>query len=252
MYSGDVPRIYFNEILREELMYTLEEIINATQDAPRKQRERTAFMQLWQLLADAELNIDVNTELDFRYFPNFDGLCKLLKEIGINPNKIKLVIDNEESTFSEAQRYSFGKIKQADSTNVIQLRLSDFISGFIGRMMYAISADPSMLEDKVVDIGKLAENDLISKRLLSSEWFDIDEKKFNLYCLICRALFEEHQHHWTIMTTSYADQVVLFSSLIKYFAYLQDFKSYKTIKSNKHSEYFNSLCCEELSKHYTL
>jgi len=238
------------EAFQEELLNTLEEVIYSTRNIPRKEREHSAFLQLWHILTAAVLDVNVNSEVDFRYYPNFDGLCKLLIEVDINPNRIKLVIDNEDNTFIEAQRYSFGKVKQADSKNVIQLRLSDFLSGFIGRMMYAISTDPLMLEDEVTDIRKLKENDLSSKRLLSPEWFDIDEKKFELYCLIYKALFEEHQHYWTIMTMSYADQMASFCSLIKHFAGFDDFKSYKSVSAIMHSEYFNSRCCDALLDHY--
>lgn len=239
------------EELRKRLINTLDIIIEATHNIPRKERELIAFSQLRRILTDSKLNISINTKLDFRYFPNFDGLCSLLQEIEIKPQKIKLVIDDEEKTFIEAQRYSFGKTKQANSKNVIQLHLSDFISGFIGRMMYAISNDKSMVEDSIADIRNIYENDLESKRLLSPQWFAVTDEQFELYRLVYKALIGMHQHYWTIQTMSYADQAVSFCSLLKHFAAYDDFAAYQRIEPEMHSEYFNARCCEELDSHYT-
>lgn len=247
----DVESSLTVEDLRKQLLFTLDAIINATKDIARKELECAAFRELRQILVDSKFDVNVSRKLDFRYYPNFDGLCSLLYEIDINLRQIKLTLDNEEKTYSEAQGYPFGKIKCANSKNVIQLHLSDFISGFMGRMMYALSNDSLIREDKITDIRSIGDNDLIRKRILSPQWFDISEKQFELYILVYKALIENHQHYWTIMTMSYSDQVVSFCALIRYFAGFNDFSSFKSVKPNLHSEYYNSQCCDDISKHYS-
>ncbi|MEG0327984.1 MAG: hypothetical protein RR631_05845, partial [Erysipelothrix sp.] len=230
-------------ITEDTLIQSINTVLEAIKDIPRKRREYLAFENLAQLINDSELNISPSQKIDFRYYPNFDGLTLLLNELSIKQSRIKLTIDEEDSTFNEAKSFSFGKLNQADSKNAIQLHLSDILSGFLGRMMYAISNDASMKEDHINEITDVFKNDLTTKRILSPSWFELDKNQFELYQLIYNALVINNQHHWSLLTLSYSDQILSLFELFKYIGSFPTYDSFKNITVDAHSENHNSWCC---------
>ena len=155
-------------------------------------------------------------------------------------------MDREEKTYQTGLQFGFKKITQVESDQNIQVRFSDWISGFIARMIYAIQNDQNMLEDKIERIEDIGNNDLSTKRILSKEWFELDEKQFELYILINNSFIIGHDYYWTTMTTVNCDQAILFFSLIRYFASYESFESYNSINSELHSEHYNSQLLNEL------
>ena len=238
------------EEFRELLLHQITELLRVIEDIPRKPKEKTAYQEICFILKSINIELGDGKRCDFDYSPNFKGLINLLKEIGIPFQKVNLSIDQEEKTFQTAERYSFNSIKQQKSHNSVYIRLSDWISGFIGRMMFALSNDSSIQEDRLEKFEDIRKNDLTTKRILSSKWFEIDKERFELYHLIYKTLIVQQEHYWTTMTLSYCDQTVMFYSLIRYFASYQTYEDYCKIESQMHSEYYNTACCEELQKCY--
>lgn len=232
--------------LKQQLLFNLEKIISAIEQIERKEREKRAFQELYQILEYASLDINIKEKYDFSYYPNFEGLCRLSQELSIPVNKINLVIDREEKTYQAACAFSFHRISQADSCNSLQLRFADQLSGFIGRMIFSLYADENIKEDEITDICQLEKIDLATKRVLSPVWFDITKPQFELYTLIYNVLVLKHQEYWTTMTTSYNDPLISFFSLIRYFAQYQSYEDYKKVKCEAHTENYNNLCCSEL------
>lgn len=252
------PRKLIEAIFNEEsttktiidiLRSTLSEIIRKSKGVVRKEREIEAFKQTIYIIDNYVDFLHLQEKYLFPYSPNFDGLINLLTELRINPRKCKLTIDREDKTFSAASKMPFGHVKQADSINSLPLHLSDLIGGFIGRMMYCLSNDPSTIEAEYLDDG-LNDVDFDRKRLLSPQWFNLSEQDYQIYLLIYKSLILEHQHYWTTMTLSYCDQIVRLYSFLRYIASYKLFADFQKITIDMHSEYFNSACCRELEEHY--
>lgn len=238
------------ESFRDELLNHLEEVIYAIKDIPRKEREYRTLCQMHMLISLVRLDGTIRTKYDFIYFQNFDGLNRLLGELKISPQRVNLVIDQEENTFYAAQRFSFKSVRHANSANSIHVRLADHLCGFIGRMMHALMDDKSVKEDPVTKIDRLCENDLERKRLLSSEWFNLKAEHFSLYKLVYRVLVLQQQAHWATMTWSYFDQVSVFYSLLRYVASYERYEDFIKNTPEMHAEYYNSACCQELEHAY--
>lgn len=237
-----------NEIL-QALRETVSEVLKAIEGIQRKEREIVIYEQLQIVLNDPELNFRIDKSIDWIYYPSFEGLYRLLNEKAISPKSVKVVIDREEETYNAAKQFPFAKIKTSDSKSSIQIRLSDLLSNFVGRMIYSIHGDDRMQEDRVTDIATLSNNDLASKRLLSNDWFNIDEDKFNLYRLMAKVVVENQPNYWSVMSWSYADDAAYFFSLLKYLS-TYSYSEFKTIDPQLHAEYVNELCCSELEQHY--
>lgn len=238
-------------IFQNELLNHFERVIDAIINIERKQRELPMLKDLYSIISSFTFDNEIYEKYDFIYFQNFDGLIKLLNELNISEKKVNIIIDNEEMTFQAASLYPFHTIKQVDSKNVIQIRISDHLCGFIGRMMYALLNDNSIKEDTISNIELIKKNNLIDKRLLSCEWFDIQLKHFQLYKKIYEVLIVQQEHYWATMTWSYSDQMVMFYSLLRYFSSFKSYSEFKKYSSQEHTEFYNSSCCNELEKHYS-
>lgn len=236
----------FKKILLKHLRCVLSE----TKDIKRKQREYPALKQLYEIINKSKIICTSDNEYEFSYILNFSGLSKLLNELGIRNSEVSLVIDNEEKTFQTAQDFGFNSIQQVDSKDNIQVRLSDWISGFIGRMIYALQNDTNMLEDEINCIEDVAQNDLSTKRILSKEWFEIREKQYDLYLLLYNSFIIGHEHYWTTMTTANCDQAILFYALLRHFASYETFEKYSTVEPAMHSEFYNTRLLAELEEYY--
>lgn len=232
------------------LIMNLNVILKTIDTIPRKTAEKEAIKQLLFILSQTEIVIGEEKKFNFAYFINFDGLEKLMEEMHIDIGTIRLIIDQEENTYLNALEYPFAEVFQADSAVNLQIRLCDWISGFIGQIMYAIFHDNTMLEDSVEDIRRIGENDIERKHLLSKEWFELSESQFELYKYIYEIIIVRHQYYWTNMTLSYGDAASCFFSLIRYIASYKGYEEFRKVCLELHTEYYNSYCCEDLKRHY--
>ena len=223
------------ENFKKELINLLNIVIAEIRYIKRKQIEVGALSQLKFLLESSYFtNISPVCTLNFSYVPDFEGLSRFLIKLNISKNDVNLLIDEHTQTYNEACRYDFFYVNQMNSKNSIFLRMSDFLAGFIGKMIYGIQNDSSFREEKILNTADIMQNDLATKRILNSNWFSIISNKER--CNIYYPLF--------------IDQIIEFESLLEYFSSYSNFDSYNIISSELHSEYCNTTTCEKLEKFY--
>ena len=233
------------------LIAELKNIINKTSCIPRKSREVEAFKSLILILGNVgNANGVVENRYPFEYRRSFDGLYLLLTEKRISIKTTEIVLDEEINTLKASQLYDFERTKGLKSHQSIELRLSDWIAGFVGRMIVALNSDNG-LNEHYESREELNEKDIISKHLLSYEWFDINNDTFDLYKKAHQVYILDHEsEYWAAMTGSFFDSTVLFYSLLRYFGSYSDYNSYKSVSCEMHAEYYNSCACDELSRAY--
>ena len=156
----------------------------------------------------------------------------------------------EANTFKAAQEYKFGRVKQRKSDCSIQLRLADLLSGFIGRMIYAMTHDESTREIALEDYSTIDIEDIKKKRLLNPKWFELTERHFDLYKLIYQVLIEQHSHYWTTLTLAYNDDALCFYALLRHVADYPTYQDFIAVPAELHSEYYNSRAVDELAEYY--
>lgn len=235
---------------KELLQFNFECIIKEIDGIKRKDMELVAYQNILYVLKHSFICELPKKEYEFQYFINFEGLRNLLDEKNIDMEFVNIVIDEEQNTYEASQNYRFQSVRCGKSHEIIELRLSDWIATFIGRMIYGLYNDEGMAEDVVTDIRKIGENDLASKRILSENWFDINEQQFDLYHLIYNVLIIEQTDYWATMTMSYLDNCLRFYSLLRYFSKYDNYEMYRKTDVKCHSEYFNSACLMELQRAY--
>lgn len=235
----------------DTLLDTLTAFVDASYGVTRKKRSTEALQGMIFIVKQMDFNVQFGTKTDFQYHLNFEGISNLLKELRINPKDVKITIDNEERTFLASQEYKFGKVKQGRSDSSIQLRLSDFLSGFIGRMIYALKHDEIAQERELKDYREIDLEDIRKKRLLAPQWFELKESHFEMYMLLYEVLIVQHEHYWTTLTSVYSDDTICFYSLLRYIASYQTYTKFIATPANMHSEYYNSGAVEELDDYYS-
>lgn len=238
------------EVLRSTLLETLDSIISASSGVARKEKSTMAFQEMKTIVESIDFQVVLNPKTDFEYSPNYEGLSNLLGELGIHSKDVKITIDAEENTFKAAQNYNFGRIKQGKSESSIQLRLSDYLCGFIGRMLYGLKHDRAAQERELTDIYNIDIVDIRQKRLLSPQWFDMEKSSFEMYKLLYKTLIVQHEHYWTTLTTTYSDDTISFYSLLRYIASYQTFEEFNSVPAAMHTEYYNSCAVDELAEYY--
>ena len=117
-------------------------------------------------------------------------------------------------------------------------------------MLYALKNDENNREKVLEDISKIDLDDIKKKRLLSSEWFDLRKRHFDMYLLLYRALIVQHEHHWTTLASVYSDDVICFYSLLRYFGSYKSFESFKEVSPELHAEYYNSHAIGAMENYY--
>ena len=236
--------------LKKQLLNSFKIILPVIKKIPRKPKEYAAFQQLYKIIRDSSMLVTSSNTIDFSYYPNYIGLSLLLNEMNIAPSNVSIVLDNEEKTFEASNDFNFKSVVQADSNEIIQLHLCDIISGFIGRIVFALFNDKNMTEDPLEKIDDVKKADLIRKRILSANWFKIDRTQYELYLLLYRVFIQNNTHYWATLTSNYGDHASCFYSLLRYFSSYESFDKFSTVSLQMHAEYFNYECVQELEKHY--
>lgn len=238
------------KLFQKELLNHLEKAIYILEGIERKEREIPALKHLYRIVACYNFDKCIALKYDFVYFQNFDGLKNLLTDLKVSLHKVNLTLDNEEETYRAASNYGFNSIKQSNSLHSIQIRVADHLCGFIGRMMHALMDDKLIKEDPVNDINRLSENNLSEKHLLSPDWFNLQQKHFILYKQIYKVLIQQQSFYWSVMAWSYADQVSMFYTLLRYIADYDSFNDFKKKTPEEHTECYNLCCCNELERQF--
>ena len=238
--------VAFVECIKHQLCV----ICSAIKNIKRKEREYENYTQMLELLNLFDVNITDEKKFNFTYIPNFIGLTNLLGKINIDISNVNIYIDEEDKTVEAAKKFAFNTIESVNSVECCGVRISDFLSNFIGRMIWALNNSKNIEKEKIDNINNLHKNDLSTKRLLSDEWFDLSEEQFDLYYKIAKVLIVQHQQDWTLFTGNYFDDAVFFVELFKFFYNYKDYESYCKKDRKMLKEYFNTQVCVALSELY--
>ena len=201
-----------------------------------KEAEIRAFKQILVLLND----IQVPRELKWDYLPPFEGFQLFLKEHSIKD--YTLTIDHEgelQKTLHAAQEAGLNNVKELDSTEHFAIRMADMLAGLITKLMKSLcqslhSTDP----------------DSVTKTLLSSKWFKLNEEQLKLYKQLYHVICELNKSWYKSFCGIYSDDVI---SLVALLGFMNHFSSSEEIKKDieLQGEYFNAYTCQSLNDYYS-
>lgn len=219
-------------VLFKTLYSFFDDIISRDANNEYKRKEYEACLSLKSELMSLESKNDLtllNLSIDWLYYRPFVGLI----EHGCDTNS-SLYIDHEgeygeiSSAVEAARTVGFKGAIDADSVHVAGLRIADIMAGLIMNFTKAIHNDLVY-----IDIS-----DGLNRKLLSRDWFDINDLDFELYGRISRILhnncFSDHGEV-PVYISYYPDNLITFISFI------DCINSYKTLSFlRKHTDFLQN------------
>ena len=123
-------------------------------------------------------------------------------------------------------RFCFAETLREESENHVGIRIADFLSNFIGRIIRNLD-----LDIRTADITKLT--------YIDEEWFNVRKEGFECYKLLGSVLRTRQNIYWTTQVGIYFDTAILFYKFIDYFCDFKDYETYREISNREHTEKLN-------------
>ncbi len=230
IYKNDGSLVY-------ELKKFIQQRIVVNQGIQHKQVETCAFQQALLLLDDYKEQFII----DWDYGITFVGFKMYLTEKGIE--NYSLIIDKEGNgkTLNAAKRLGIKNVYEKDSKKSIGVRIADLLAGLVSKFLKNIVSD--LKYNSLDEANKL--------KLLSKEWFIIDENKLNLYKLFKRIIINQNDAWYKSYSGNYADDFLYFICLLNYFSSFENIQEYKEKTVEKHRVQLNNLAVANLSDYFT-
>ncbi|MGO4699435.1 hypothetical protein AB4Z50_34925 [Paenibacillus sp. 2TAB26] len=237
-----------SKILMNEFIKNLKLIFESSSDSTKKRLERAALNDLITILNGVkdELNISYSYEWDYNNI--FNLFDTYIIEHSIIPKQIDLFIDNEVNTLEMATKdQKFKSVTSCKSEENEGIRTCDILSNFIGRMVKALSDE--LQEPVIGHVTDVETYDFKTKRILSKDWFNLNEEQFNLYKVINNILKSEKT---SVYHSFYFDHTILFIGILSYVSEYSTYSDYQKNSLEIHAEYFNTYCCMLIKDQYSL
>ncbi|HEM3635102.1 TPA: hypothetical protein U1C44_000535 [Streptococcus suis] len=218
-------------IVLTEIQSILNNIIREEKDVPHLMLEVVTAEELKLILETFSSSITTFESYAWDYSWSFDGLRGLLNELQILDEDIVLFLDGKswrtEGMFNVAnESFCFAETLREESENHVGIRISDFLSNFIGRIMRNLD-----LDIRTASISSLT--------YIDEEWFNVREEGFECYKILGKILRKRQDIYWTTQVGIYSDIAILFYKFIDYFCDFSDYQTYRVISNKEHSEILN-------------
>lgn len=215
-------------------------LIEKEHDIKRKKQEKNMLNELKSNINCIIFTSNKCTKFNFLHSLIFENFIDEVKKIKIDCNKMHIIIDKESSTYQAGKNKGLNII-QVDSKNSIQIRIVDYLCGFIGKIVEAMDLDENKTENKITSVECIDQEDFKKKRKLTSNWFDISEESFNLYNTIYDVLFGNR--YPIINIGYYFDPILYFFAFLKYIKQYYSFEDFSALSSEIHAENCD-ICCQ--------
>lgn len=228
------PQVFVNE-LRD----FLKKQINKNQaNIVLKEYENQAFEQILMILDDTE----APKSLDWTYLSSFNGFSKLLREMKVVD--YRLIIDREggeSKTLHSAKLVGLKNVTEGDSKAYVGIRMADMLAGLISKLLQSLN----------VALRGDYKGCEIRKKLLTSDWFDLNQRQLNLYKKLYQVICVNNDYWYKSYAGLYFDDLVAFVTLLQF---MNNFRGVYDIrkKFDMQSEYYNAFVCDRIQERYQL
>ena len=188
--------------LISELRSFLEERIEKNKaNIQLKENENIAFEQLLIILNDS---LPLITE-DWDYHIPFEGFSKYLREQKITD--YSLVIDqegDEQKTLKAAVQMGHRDVEEGDSKSYVGIRMADMLVGILSKFMKSLN--------------KALQSDYksVTKVVLDSQWFRLDERQKKLYRRLHYIVSELNDSWYKSYAGIFSDDLICFVALLEF------------------------------------
>lgn len=228
-----------SKLVLSEIDSILDRIITEEVHFPHLSQEVDVAKIFKQLLNEFSFTMSTLDSYDWDYSWSFEGLNKLLSELCISKEDVTLILDGKgrrtDGMYNIAKEsFSSSKILREDSKNHVGIRIADFLSNFIGRIIKNLD-----LDIRTADISNLT--------YVDEEWFNVRKEGFECYKLLGTVLRKRQDIYWTTQVGIYCDTAILFYKFIDYFCDFKDYETYRDISNKEHQKKLNEVVLFALS-----
>ena len=197
--------------------------------------ESEAFETALMILQEIKPPISI----DWDYHMSFDGFYKYLNDKRITEYCFTIDKEGNGKTLNAAKDVGLINSCEKDSKEYFGLRITDMLLGVIGKIMKSLY-NSLHLRSNINDVSKI---------LLDSNWFRVNNNQLQLYKMLYHIMFEINNDWYKIYAGNYSDDLI---SLLGLLDYMNHFKSADEIKKDfdMHPEYCNSCMCSRLEEHF--
>lgn len=225
-----------SKLVISEIGSILDRIITEQVHYPHLSREVDTAKLFKELLNKLSFTISALDSYNWDYSWSFDGLMGLLNEINIPDKDIVLFLDGKSwrTEGIAVERFHFAEILREESENHVGIRVADFLSNFIGRIIRNLD-----LDIRTANISNIT--------YIDEEWFNVRKEGFECYKLLGSVLRTRQNIYWTTQVGIYFDIAILFYKFIDYFCNFKDYETYRDISNREHTEILNVIVKHALS-----
>lgn len=229
--NGEVNSI----IVKNKLIEILEYSLTVTSSYERTIDQNKAIRNILEIIKKMQIKEEyIKCDYGWDYTLIFKGFNKYLVAEHIDRSEVTLTLDREKNTFNSAKTQSYHDVIEVDSTDNLCVRISDMISNFYGRMIHRLQL--ALKEPDVQTKESLKENEYQNKRHISTKWFELNEKQFNLYKLLSELLMKSIKNYWSFHGGVFFDSSMIVIGLILYIGQsYTTFEEYQLVSTNDHS-----------------
>lgn len=205
---------------------------------PLKIQENQSFIQILMILDE----ICESFSIDWEYSMPFYGLKMYLDEMNIS--EYSLIIDREgddSKTLQAAQGIGLKNVEEKDSKEYVGIRWADMFAGVISKLMKVLH---SQLAYSSIDDG-------INKKLLSVQWFQVNEEQLELYKQLSHIVSQLNNAWYKSFAGLYSDDLIVLISFVNYMAHFNSVSEIRETDYKLHAEYANGAFCESLKDYFS-
>lgn len=240
--KGVLEAIYNDgDVVFEIKKFASDRLIANESNLKLKRKENRMFEELIEILSA----FDKNFRVDWNYEVAFEDFNKYLKNNKIKNYKFIIdkegQIDADSETYLSAKRMKIKNVSERDSKKEFGIQLADLIAGIISKFIKRLDDEATYKSFE----------EATRKKLLSKEWFKIDENQFELYKLFYKSLINSNSVSTKAYSGEYVDGLIRFISLLKYFDEFNSYEEYNALNHEVHIEKNNEKSVIRLAKFYS-
>ena len=161
-----------------------------------------------------------------------------------NKYKEKFTVDELKSEIikqNQIKRIGIKDAYEVDSKNSVGIRIADMLAGLVSKF----------LKNIVSDLKYTSHEEAKKLKLLSNDWFNIDENKLKLYKMFKQIIVNQNDAWYKSFSGNYADSFLYFICLLNYFSGFKNIQDYKEKTVEEHKLLLNNLSVANLNDYFT-
>ncbi|MGT2895449.1 DUF3800 domain-containing protein [Streptococcus entericus] len=245
--TGKLIELFFVEdvdssAIVSEIDAILDKIIREEGDLPHLSHEVKTAKFFKEILGESSFVVTSYNSYNWDYNWSFDGLDNLLSELRLLDKNIVLILDGKSSRTDgmytvARERFCFSEIHREESEHHVGIRIADFLSNFIGRIIRNLDLDISTAS-------------ILNLTYIDEKWFDVRKEGFECYKKIGGLLRKYQSVYWTTQVGIYFDTAILFYKFIDYFCSFNNYEAYRSISNKEHTEKLNEIVLYAISSRF--